>query len=754
MWKPKFGLNKISLVFLSLVVLGCLWNMSVFFIPSLIVTGIVVMAIIYNCRHTVSISTSLITFILLFLYEVFNFYFSAYRPNSILFLRDFFIVLCCIVTVDKVLLDIKYIKYKIYFVVFISGFAGVLALFNILFFFFKYYEMQIYGFEDFSQFRFLYAPFGFVSNEWVTVLLCLLPFPVIGWFLGSDLTYLRNPFKFLAIPTIRYVFLLIAGLLLFNIFMSFSRAGILAFILFAVILTLLFYFNHVVSVKKIIISNLVIFILISLFAFSFSSSIQSSIRQTNSHQRSTEGRLKQWKQTLNVINKHSFWGIGSKNYALFGSQTQSIDLENTFSGRVNNSYIQLVIEKGLTGLLLWLCAVGMFIFHFFKQIKKETKRVDKAISSIILSAIIAILFREFFFSSLFYNSGILLLFFILLLFGKNAVISITVKKQTVVVFIALFTIGTVYSSYINRDENALIYATRGLEFGRQIKNDTIYNDTINKFATVECKNNDCKTIKEAIRFYRKACQICPFDALFQHNLGWLYQMNRQPDSAMICLSQAIKLDINNALYYISMGLLLENKCPSQAFDVYQQAILLSPDIVDSRFFKYLQKIYPIETENLLKNIYDILESAQYSSVIEAKKGKIALSLGNSRAYDILNHVVQVHPNLSRPWYYLGWIEQRKGNFDAMKGYYKKSLFLMPYDHLPQYALASYYKSTGEKRKANSYYKTAERAWKNKRSVHSARSKRLYYRDTERDDVLPCGLLDYITPVFQIITLEN
>jgi tetratricopeptide (TPR) repeat protein len=630
----------------------------------------------------------------------------------------------------------------------------MLALFNILLFFFKYYEVKIYGFEDFSQFRFLYMPFGFVSNEWVTISLCLLPFPVIGWFMAEP-DYLCNPFKFLVKPTIRYVFLLIAGLLSFNIFISLSRAGILAFIVFAGVLNLLFYFNRIVQIKKLLIANIIILLSIVFFAFSFSGSVQSSVHQSNSHQRSTEGRLKQWTQAITVINKYPLFGAGSKNYALTSRQTQSIDLENTFSGRVNNSYIQLAIEKGLTGLLLWLSVTGMLIVHSFKQIKRGTKRVDKAIASIIFSTVIAILFREFFFSSLFYNSGILLLFFILLLFVPNAVRLVSVRKWIAVVFIAILTIGTVYPSYIKKPENALIYATKGLEFGRSIKNNTIYGD----FATIESKNNcknncdDCKAIKEAIRFYRKACQLCSFDALFQHNLGWLYQMNSQPDSAMIYLSQAVKLDVNNALYHISKGLLLESQYPNQAFDAYQQAVLLSPDITDSRFFSDLQERYPAETENLLKNTYNILESTQYGSIIEAKKGKIALALENFRAYDILNHVVQIHPNLSRPWYYLGWIEQKKGNFDAMKDYYKKSLFLMPYDHLPQYALASYYKSMGEKQKAESYYKAAEKAWKNKRSVHSARSKRLYYEDTERDDVLPCGLLDYITPIVQI-TLEN
>jgi O-antigen ligase len=309
---------------------------------------------------------------------------------------------------------------------------------------------------------------------------------------------------------------------------------------FAVSLNLLFYFNHVVSVKKLVISNFIVFFVISLFAFSFSSSIQSSIQQTNSHQRSTEGRLEQWKQTLDAINKYPFGGTGSKNYALVGSQTQSVDLEKSFIGRVNNTYLQLAIEKGWIGLLLWLFVIGYFIFHSFKQIKSAKKRIDKVIKCVILSAIIAILFREFFFCSLFYNSGILFLFCILLLFSKEDDIIISVPKWASAVVIVLSVISTVYLYlYVNRsNNNALFYATKGLECERSIENEFEYS-YFNKDLIL--KNQNCKMITDAIQFYQKTCQLCPFDALFQHNLGWLYRMNLQTDSAMIYLSRAVKL---------------------------------------------------------------------------------------------------------------------------------------------------------------------------------------------------------------------
>lgn len=269
-------------------------------------------------------------------------------------------------------------------------------------------------------------------------------------------------------------------------------------------------------------------------------------------------------------------------------------------------------------------------------------------------------------------------------------------------------------------------------------------------AGLKCERSG--SVEEAIHLYEEAIHLNPFDALFQHNLGRLYFMNNQPDSALIYLSQAIETDPNTAIYHISKGLIIESQHSDEAFEAYKQAVLLSPDIIDSQFFKDLKKRNPVKTEELLKNasneLLQIL-SFQYSSIIEAKSGKILLALGETeRAYETFRHVTQIHPNLNRPWYYMGFIEQEKKSFEVMQELYKKSLFLSPFDYLPLYTFAAYYEETGNKSKSDSYYKAAEKAWKNKRSVHSSRCKRMYFTDTEKDDVIPKGLLDYISPVFQ------
>lgn len=736
MQKRESIINKFTVIFLGFVLVAGLWDLTVFCIPVLLTMGITGFFIIRNNRKTVPIFVIIFPLALLFLYEIANYFVSEYQPNSILFLQDFLIITCCFLILHPLLKDKEN---RIYFVVFISLSAGLLALFNIPMFFFRYYESSVYGFDDFSQFRFLYRPLFFLSNEWVTIILCFLPFP----FIGLLLLWKKHSF--------RYGFLFIIGLLVFNVLISFSRAGMLAFLLFVFLLNFFWGVNRLFSIRKLLFANIAFIILLAIFAFYFSDSIQSSIQQTQSHQRSTEGRLKQWEQTIGVIGRSPYFGLGSKNYALLGRSSQGNDLEYSFTGRVNNSYLQLLIEKGWIGFALWLCFMGIFLFYSLRQFRKEKNRLEKAIDGVILSAVCAILFREFFFSSLFYNSGLLLLFFLLFVFSnKESDKVITIRKPILTGGLVLIMSSTIYF-YFKKTDNALFYATAGLNCERRLNLQVNYNLSNNYNNLFVVTQQD--SIIQAIQFYKKACQLSPSDAMFQHNLGWLYQINQQLDSAVIYLSQAIKSEPNVALYQISRGLIVESQNVEKAFGLYKQAILLSPDIIDSPFFADLRVRNPKEVNGLLKDVSDEFSqrlSVQYSSVIEAKSGKILLSLGETdRAYEAFNHVTQIHPNLNRPWYYLGNLEYKAGNFNEMQKCYKKSLFLSPSDHLPLYAFAGYYEVIGEKEMSVSYYKAAEKAWKNKRSTHSIQCKRLYFEDTEKDDVIPNGLLDYITPVFQL-----
>lgn len=741
-------LRKICGIFLILAFFMNLWNIDIFNLPVVILSGFVAVYVIYRGDNTFSY-ISIFLFVLL-LYEYINYHFSLYQPNSILCLGDYFIVMCCGLLLKFIIAKRSYIYY---IVVFVSLLAALLGLLNVLFFFYKYYELTIYGFYDFSQFRALYFPLGFLSNEWVTISLLLLPFPILSYLLSRE-KYYKYQFNILHKPFIQYLFIFVAIVLVFNILISFSRAGILAILLFVLLLNFFFLYYPICKKKKVLYIN--IFILFSILSFVsfFSSSVKSSFEQTNLHQRSTEGRFKQWHQCMVLVEKYPYCGIGSNNYPLLSSSIKQIDCEDAFTGRLNNTYIQLLVEKGLIGTILWLSILGFVIFYMYIQIHNEQHKLRKAIKSVIFTTIIAVLFREMFFSSIFYNPSILFLLLLLfMMFWKYNIKQFRVFKipKIIIYLFYLLIIIIVIHTHYNRPENALNYATQGLNLEREVVDECSYSNFYKYLVSDIISSSD--TIKAAIKFYERSCEINPYDASFYHNLGWLYWINSEKELALLSFSKALNLDPNNALYYITVGLVNEADNRNIAYEAYKCALLLSPDIIDSPFYEELRTRNTINNDSLLHSVYNELLSIQrlkQSTIISAKMGKILLSLNEEdKAHEILVDVTNIHPNLSRPWYYIGNIlyKNNKKMDDVLRNF-RISSFLSPNDHLPLFALASCYKNIGNIKNYDSYLKSAYWALQNKHSTHSIRSKRTYFVTTKRDDVIPKGLLDYITPKFK------
>lgn len=657
---------------------------------------------------------------------------------------------------------------------FISFFGGIIGLINIPMFFFRFYEFSFWGFKDFTQFRSLYNPMGFLSNEWVTMMLVLLPFPIIAYFINFPQNTKSGSTNNYSI--INYILIFIILIIVFNILISFSRAGYLALLTFYISLNIFFILNKFYSIKKILFVNLTFIILIILFCISFYSNVHSTLYSTDSHRRSTVGRIDQWRNAINIIKEYPFCGIGSKNYALISNTFQEKKIDASFSGRINNSYLHVLIEKGFIGFLLW---GGCFCYIFCKILCAKNRRDCNVIKIITISSALSIMIREFFFSSLFYNSGILFLFGILLFsnnFETKKIQIINVNKYAIYAIIISITIFGIFSylsyennvilydNYISRLEeghdtkdplpnksmgNSLLVAAKGLAIVKNNFN-TNFRDCMIHGKRIECNLND---IKRAIKYYKDAIDLNPFDGSFQHNIGWLYYMQGDIKKSLKSVSNAIALSPNTALYHISKGIMIEAFDIEGALDEYQLAIMLSPDICDSYFFYDLKIRFPQKTKLLLEEAFHKLSEIQirsYSSIIEAKIGKILLVQNNiDKAYKTLLEVSRIHPNLNRPWYYLGCIENIKKRQENVSQFYAKAIFLDNNDYLPFCGMAEYYAKIHNNKQEKIYRKIAKEKWRKKKSFSAISSERMYYLSTINDNIIPNGLLDYISPILDI-----
>ncbi len=152
--------------------------------------------------------------------------------------------------------------------------------------------------------------------------------------------------------------------------------------------------------------------------------------QHTSQVRSTQGRFEIWNRSLDVVRAHPLWGVGSGNAAL--ALTSTADQEETtgFASRTFSLPIQVLVEKGIVGFLLFCTFLILVAREFIRTIRyslpgaiaapsggrKKGDRsspaedyqtmladlfVRKAMACCFAAGLVAVLFRELTYSSLF-----------------------------------------------------------------------------------------------------------------------------------------------------------------------------------------------------------------------------------------------------------------------------------------------------------------------------------------------------------------
>lgn len=323
---------------------------------------------------------------------------SSYKPNSISTALN-------VLGLSLLYFFIRYAFNKSYMLnlitIFVVLYGTLLVLFTLMSFLFFQFNVSYEGFSNILEFRNMYMPLGFYSNSWVTVLIILLPFQIS--------TYIDNHKMWIRIVSgVSFI------MTIYAIMLSFSRGGYIALAIFALLTLVYFVFCKTVSLKKLVIYGLGIGGLVLLLILPYNDSVLSTIKMgnTTSHQRSFEGRTKVWENSLELIKANPLVGTGANNFTL----SYNVNIKNEesgFVGRIANTYLQILIEKGIIGLI----AYGVLIIVFFlNSYRTFNQKISKQTHSIIFSAaIISILIRELSFNSMFEIDGLMLLFFIIIL---------------------------------------------------------------------------------------------------------------------------------------------------------------------------------------------------------------------------------------------------------------------------------------------------------------------------------------------------
>ncbi|MHB8155407.1 MAG: O-antigen ligase family protein [Candidatus Omnitrophota bacterium] len=128
-------------------------------------------------------------------------------------------------------------------------------------------------------------------------------------------------------------------------------------------------------------------------------------------------RLSIYENTINMISKHPFIGVGvntfSKNYGKYRTATAEVRFKTPDTIYAHNSFLQMGGEMGLLGLGTFL----VFLFFVLKSIwlafKRNTDPFLKALSVSVFAAIIAYLINGLTETSLYYARLVMIFWFLI-----------------------------------------------------------------------------------------------------------------------------------------------------------------------------------------------------------------------------------------------------------------------------------------------------------------------------------------------------
>lgn len=733
--------------------------------------------------------------LLLLLSTALNYWYSIYSPNSFVFLQKihFFTLLYLLLRVNFTLITSRNILF-----IGLGGYGFLLAVGAFFSFLFLQTQLHFEGWADASQFKRLYSPFGLLNNEWATISLSLLAFPLLAAAL------LRS-------SKIAWVVCAVAfALVNASALVSFSRGAYLTLGLFWVVAIGGVALSKALPFKALALSVLVVGILTTLLMLPIRTPFLTTLamNKTVTQQRSTQGRMDILRSGWCVAKAHLWTGVGGNNYPIVNEQCQTPREDQGYSGFTNNTYLQILIEQGVLGLATYALLFLTMILGFGKAMIQKLTSEERLLKTLLLAGLLTLGFRELFFSALFYSPFVLVL---LAVFAAAAAGGTIPKRWQLLAwskFGIILLLLTTWIFYQNGLQNkAATWAAKAVTAWHQDDQPKALNAIHQALALAPevapyhelagliegqsdiplsdfTKNNlqiDPVATQKAILHFTEASQINPLDAGFLFNLGWLYFLQKDAALAQVYLTRALALEPNNSEFWIGKGVFLEaSRDTTKAFEAYAKAVRLDPEIIDSRFFKDLRQRYSAsldhKVESILDEAIDKLESEvnnfKGNPILAARLGKIYLekdqvfdaktqswqrsfitanarSGGIRMAKEYLSPLPSILPDLNRPYYNLAVIALIEKDTTAAMDLLQKAYFLNRNDYLPALALGDIYYQRGGKEKSTAftvirYYQEALRNWLSGSTIHRVRADIKYQNSIAiTNDLIPKDLLQSI-----------
>lgn len=518
--------------------------------------------------------------------------------------------------------------------------GGTLLLAICSFFIFRQSVLQV-GFQDTYHFRFLFRPLGYVTNEWSEIMLILL-----GWvclirrYSGSFifLTVLVILFSFSRGAYIALGIYIIAWCLLVN--PKREKFHLLAVCIAAIILTGLFFPTEMKTTLQ--------------------------MNHTVSQQQSTEGRITATKAGWCTFKERSLFGYGNGNYTFAIDQTLNQDCTLPYTSYAPNIVIQLLIEKGIAGLLLYL----WLTIAICRRILKRQGQPD---SRIIGCTLLALAAKEMTQATLFYTPFALFMCYVFLAFLQKegdtpvakeesrrtacdyvfpGVVLVCYLSWQIFHFLQIRNASYRQQSEIAWKEGHFFEAIRLIEqTGKQTP--SLINQGLLYIQYFQMTKEQVY-FHAAQRVLQKAYRQQSGDVQIRYLQGQLYIYAKEFDKAYLIIEKLAKAYPKNSLYLSALSdILYQQGNKEAALQPLAKAIRYMPRLLTGPRIRNLQQIDPAFYQVLRESLAAWKPTEEDGPADWARYGYIARWCGEEAVSDVYLHkALDALPNLVVPWHLL------------------------------------------------------------------------------------------------------
>lgn len=497
------------------------------------------------------------------------------------------------------------------------------------------------GFQDTYHFRFLFRPLGYITNVWAEVLLVLL-----GW-----VCLIR---KYSGI----FIFLTVLALLF-----SFSRGAYIALGVY-LICWLLFVKSKQEKIRLFAVSMAAIVLTGICFPREMKTTLQ--MNRTVSQQQSTEGRINATQAGWDTFRQRPIFGYGNGNYTFAIDQTLNQDITHSYTSYAPNILVQLLIEKGIIGSLLY----QILAIAICRTIIKRRKQPESCMLGCLL---LALMTKEMAQATLLSTPFSLFMVYAMLAFlQKEEFPEEETEHKPAVSGYLLPAITTVcYIGYIffilqqDLDESHLRQSIAAFEKGQYTEairlmkqNGEQTPNLVNRgllYMQYYRKTGDPKAVEAAELALQKARQQQPEDIHIRYLLARLYIDSKAFGKALPMAEELAIHYPKNSLYLSALSDVLYLQGEKEAaLQPLVNAIRYMPRLLTGKRIRDLQQNDPVFFLALQQQLATLVPSPTDGPADYARLGYITRWCGNqSVAEEYLRKAVEGMPNLATPWHLLG-----------------------------------------------------------------------------------------------------